>query len=252
VTSVPRTVAWRGAAATAVLEPKKSAKGSDDLRMVWLYTPVGMEATIAPVSSFIRARLGSLLAVVPLGVWTFAHVWNNLSAFGGAEAWEKSVTTYAHPVAQLATGLAVLTPLVLHVGWGASRLLTSRPNNLKYSTFANLKYALQRLSAIGVLLFLGAHLWLAMLRPRLVQNHPEPFADIAHEMRTHTPTLVVYVLGTLGTAYHLGNGLATFAMGWGVVSSKRGLRHANVVAWIAFVTLLLMSWAVIYALYRSG
>lgn len=203
-------------------------------------------------SGFVRGRLGSLLAVLPLGVWTFVHVWHNLSAFEGPEEWEKSVTTYAHPVAQLVTALVVLLPLVLHVGWGVGRLLTSRPNNVHYATFANLRYLLQRLAAVGVLLFLGAHLWLAMIRPRLVQGHAEPFADIAHEMHSHMPTLVVYLLGTLGVAYHLGNGLSTFTMGWGVVSSQRALRRADVVAWVAFLSLLAMSWAVIYALYRSG
>jgi succinate dehydrogenase / fumarate reductase cytochrome b subunit len=209
-------------------------------------------STHALGSTFVRSRLGSLLAVIPLGAWTFLHVWNNLSAYDGAEAWEKSVTTYAHPFAQLATALVVLLPLMLHVAWGFGRLLTWRPNNLHYASFSNLKYLLQRLAAIGVLLFLGAHLWLAMLRPRLVRGHAEAFADIAHEMRTHTPTLVVYLLGTLGVAYHLGNGLSTFAMGWGLVSSRRGLRHADVIAWVSFVVLLAMSWAVIYALYRSG
>ncbi len=203
-------------------------------------------------SSFVRSRLGSLLAVLPLGVWTFAHVWNNLSAFDGAEAWEKSVTSYPHPFAQLVTSIVVLLPLVLHIAWGTGRLLTSRPNNVHYPTFANLKYLLQRLSAIGVLLFIGAHIWLAMLNPRLMHGHAESFADISHEMRTHTPTLVVYVLGTLGVAYHLGNGLGTFAMSWGVSSSKRGLRHANVIAWVSFLALLAMAWAVIYAMYRSG
>jgi succinate dehydrogenase / fumarate reductase cytochrome b subunit len=203
-------------------------------------------------SSFVRARMSSLLAVLPLGVWTFVHVWNNLSAFSGAEAWEKSVTTYAHPFAQLVTAIVVLLPLVLHSAWGVGRLLTWRPNNIRYPTFANLKHTLQRLSAIGLLLFLGAHLWLAMLRPRLVGGHAEPFADIAHEMRTHGPTLAVYLLGTLGAAYHLGNGVSTFAMGWGIVSSKRGLRHMNTLSWAVFASLLAMSWAVIYALYRSG
>ncbi len=203
-------------------------------------------------STFVRSRLASFLAVFPLSVWTFIHVWNNLSAWSGAETWEKNVTTYAHPFAQLATAIVVLLPLMLHVAWGFGRLLTWRPNNLHYTSFANTKYLLQRLAAIGVLLFLGAHLWLAMLKPRLLHGHAEAFADIAHEMRTHTPTLVVYLLGTLGVAYHLGNGLATFSMGFGVVSSKRGLRHADVVSWIAFASLLVMSWAVIFALYKSG
>ncbi len=204
------------------------------------------------LGGFLRARLGSFLALVPLAVWTFIHVWNNLSAFSGPEAWQASVTTYSHPIAQLVTAVVVLLPLVLHSVWGLGRLLTSRPNNVRYGYVANLKYLLQRLSAVGVLLFLGAHLWLAMLKPRFMEGHAEAFADIAHEMRTHTPTLVVYLLGTLGVAYHLGNGLSTFAMGWGVVSSRRGLRHMNIVSWTAFLVLLAMCWGVIYALYRSG
>jgi len=146
----------------------------------------------------------------------------------------------------------VLLPLGIHAAWGIARLASSRPNNLRHGYYANLKYSLQRISAIGVFLFLGAHLWLAMLRPRLVEGRPEPFAEIAHEMRFHTPTLVVYILGTLGVAYHLANGLQSFAMGWGLVASRRALRQLEWVAAIAFIVLLAMSWGAIYALYAAA
>ena len=66
------------------------------------------------------------------------------------------------------------------------------------------------------------------------------------------PTLVVYLLGTLGVSYHLANGISTFAMGWGIVASRRALAKLNVVSIAALVVLLGMSWSVIYALYRSG
>ncbi|MEO6572331.1 MAG: succinate dehydrogenase, partial [Polyangiaceae bacterium] len=174
-----------------------------------------MSAASGDRVEFLRARLGSLLAVLPLGAWTVLHLWHNLAAFSGGEAWSAAVTTYPHPVAQVFTMVVVLAPLAVHTVWGFSRILVSRPNNLTYRTYSNLKYALQRLSAVGVALFLGAHLWLALIQPRLVQGHAETFADISHEMHFHTPTLVVYLLGTLGTAYHLANGLDSFAMGWG-------------------------------------
>ena len=138
-------------------------------------------------ASFLRARLGSLLAVVPLGVWTVAHLWNNLSAFKGGAAWQADVTEYSHPLAFFASSVVALLPLVLHTVWGIGRLVTAQPNNVKYKYFANLKYTLQRLSAVGVMLFLGAHLWLAMLHPRITTGRPEPFADIAHEMHHHAP-----------------------------------------------------------------
>src|SRR5262249_28489785 len=152
-------------------------------------------------------------------------------------------------IAQLVTGLVVLVPLVLHTVWGLRRMVTSRPNNVRYTFYGNLKYLLQRLSALGLFLFLGAHLWLAMLKPRLTTGRPEPFASIAHEMHFHMPTLVVYLLGTLALAYHLANGLHTLTMGWGLVSSRRALRKLDAIALLLFVALLAMGWGAIYALY---
>lgn len=202
--------------------------------------------------TFLRARLGSLLAVVPLGVWTVNHLWNNLAAFQGAAAWQSSVTEYPHPFVFFASALVALLPLALHTVWGIARLASSKPNLVKYTFYGNLKYVLQRLSAIGVLLFMGAHIWLALLRPRIMTGRPEPFADIAREMHHHGPTLAVYVLGTLGVAYHLANGLHSFLMGWGIVSSRAALRRLDAVAVVLFLILLAMSWGVTYALWDAG
>ena len=203
-------------------------------------------------SSFVRSRLGSILAVVPLGVWTVIHLWNNLAVFQGGKAWEVAVTDHGNPVSLWVTSVIVLLPLAIHTGWGLARLFTSRPNNPRYGFFANLKYLLQRLSAVGVLGFLGAHLWLAFLHPRLIEHRPEPFTDIAGEMRHHTPTLVVYLLGTLGVSYHLANGLSGVAMGWGFVSTQAGLRKFDRAAMVMFALLLAMSWGAIYGLWSAG
>ena len=203
-------------------------------------------------AAFVRSKLASLLAIAPLGVWTVVHVWNNLSVFKGADAWQKDVTGYQHPVALAVTTIVVLAPLLLHTLWGLARLRTARPNYPRYGTFENLKYGLQRLSAVGVLLFLGAHLWLAFLHPRLVEHRPEPFEDIAAEMHHHLPTLVVYLLGTLGVAYHLGNGLSGFAWSWGLAASRRSLRGFQTAGIVLFVVLLAMSWAAIYGLWSWG
>jgi len=212
----------------------------------------GSESPGARRGGFIAARLASVLAVAPLGVWTVAHVYDNLAVFSGPREWESAVTGHSHPIALVVTSLVVLAPLVLHTIWGLGRLRSSRPNNVRYATFANLKYVLQRLSAVGVMLFLGAHIWLAFLRPRLVLGHAETFADISHEMHHHGPTLVVYVLGTLGVAYHLANGIYGFAMGWGLVGSRASLKKVERASLIFFVVLLAMSWGAIYGLWRAG
>ena len=202
--------------------------------------------------AFLRSRLGSLLAVVPLGLWTLNHLWNNLAAFKGAQAWQTQVTEYPHPLAHLITMIVVLLPLVLHTIWGISRMAQTRPNLHTYTFFGNLEFILQRLSAIGLMLFLGAHVWLAMLHPRFVEGHPEAFAHISEQMRHHGPTLGVYLLGTLGVAYHLANGLHTFSMGWGLVASRRALRKLDIAVIGLFVAFLGMGWAVVYALWSAG
>ena len=202
--------------------------------------------------AFLRSRVGSLLAVFPLGIWTINHLWNNLAAFKGAQAWQTSVTEYPHPLAHLVTMIVVLLPVVLHTIWGISRMAQTRPNIQSYTFWGNLKFILQRLSAIGLVLFLGAHVWLAMLHPRFVEGHAEPFADISEQMRYYLPTLAVYVLGTLGVSYHLANGLHTFAMGWGLVVSRRALRKFDFAVIALFLVFLGMGWAAIYALWAAA
>jgi succinate dehydrogenase / fumarate reductase cytochrome b subunit len=203
-------------------------------------------------ASFVRSKLASLLAVAPLGVWAILHVWDNLSVFKSGAEWQKDVTGHQHPVALAVTSVVVLAPLLLHTLWGLGRLRTARPNNGKYGYFENAKYLLQRISALGVLGFLGAHLWLAFLQPRLVEHQAEPFQDIAAEMHHHLPTLVVYLLGTLGVAYHLGNGLYGFAMSWGLATSRRSLRGFQAAGVVLFVVMLAMSWTAVYGLWSAG
>lgn len=214
---------------------------------------LGDRAAVPPgTGPLMWARLGSLLSILPLGVWTINHLWDNLAAFSGAEAWQNAVTEHPHPIAHAITLFIVLLPLLIHTVWGIQRLFSFRPNNRAYPTFGNLKYIVQRVAAIGVLGFLGAHIWMAMLRPRLLHGRPEAFADIAREMAFHGPTITVYLLGTLGVSYHLANGLSTFAWQWGLVSGRRSLQRFDFVAIALFVLMLVMSWGAIYALRSAG
>jgi len=209
-------------------------------------TPRGASA------SFTWTRLGSLLSILPLGVWTVNHLWDNLSAFSGKRAWEAAVENHPHPVAHGLTLLLVLLPLVLHTAWGLRRLRSSGANIGRYSTYGNLKYLLQRITAVGLIGFLGAHLWLAMIKPRLLEGGPEPFEEIAREMRFHGPTFWVYVIGTMAVAFHLGNGITSFAWTWGLAAGRRSLQRVDRLAVATFLVLLAFSWATIYALYEAG
>ena len=201
---------------------------------------------------FILARLGSLFAFAPVGVWTVAHLWHHLAAYRSPQAWETAVTGHVNSASTVLVFVLVLGPLLWHTVWGIVRMLRSRPKPLQ-GGFSNLRYVIQRLSAVGLLLFLGAHLYLAWFEPRFLHDRPEPFAEISREMRFHAPTLIVYILGVLAIAYHLANGLWSFlTMGWGVAVSKSGIRWMERVSILLFVVLLVIGWAAIYGLYRGG
>jgi succinate dehydrogenase / fumarate reductase cytochrome b subunit len=201
---------------------------------------------------FILARLGSLFAFAPVGVWTVVHLWHQLAAWRSPQAWEDAVTAHVNSASTVLVFILVLGPLLWHTVWGIVRMLHSRPKPMQ-SGFGNLRYVVQRLSAIGLLFFLGAHLYLAWFEPRFLHGRPEPFADISREMRFHTPTLVVYILGVLAIAYHLANGLWSFmTMGWGITVSKSGMRWLERVSILFFVVLLVIGWIAIYGLYQGG
>jgi succinate dehydrogenase / fumarate reductase cytochrome b subunit len=217
-----------------------------------------MEASAATPAApsraqFVSDRLASFLAVAPLGVWTISHLWDNLAVFEDATgtAWQARVTGQSG-IGLAITTVVVVAPLLLHTVWGIRRIAKARPNNQRYGFFENLKFLLQRLSAVGLLLFIGAHMWLAFLSPRLVHGHPEPFKDIAAQMHHHGPTLGVYLLGTLAVSYHLANGLATWAMGFGLVSSRASLRKAERLSYVLFGVMLAMAWGAIYGLWAAG
>jgi succinate dehydrogenase / fumarate reductase cytochrome b subunit len=207
-------------------------------------------ATSTSTFSFWWSRSASFLALLPLGVWTFFHLLNNLAAFSGAEAWKERVTDSASPVAQALGLILVFVPLIHHTVWGLQRLASARPNT--YGTYGNLKYWLQRVTAVGLVFFLGAHVWLALLSPRLLEGHPEQFDNFARTMRHHLPTLVVYVFGTLGLAYHLANGVSTFGWTFGLVAGRGATAKMDKVAIVLFLLLLTMAWGAIYAVYSAG
>ncbi len=209
-----------------------------------------MHQTGGSQGGILTGRLGSVLAVAPLGTWVAWHLWENLYAWQGAQAWSQRVTEPGHAVSEAITLLIVFVPLIIHTVWGIRRLAMTRPNGYRF--FGNLKYLLQRLSAIGLFFFIGAHVYLARIHPAFtVASGHEHFADLAREMRT-APTLTVYILGILGTAYHLSNGVYTASFIHGIAASPRAGRWMQVISVVLFILLLTCGWGAVWGLYRAG
>lgn len=207
-------------------------------------------------------RLGSALAIAPLGVWTVWHLWENLYVWAGKESWAAHVTDVhvaegqspayvGNAVSSWLVSVVVLGPLVLHTIWGLRRIRMTKPNGYKF--FGNAKYLLQRASALGLMGFLAAHVYLARIKPAL--HNPtghEEFCDLAGHMRYHPPTLAVYTLGVLGIAYHLANGVYTAAFINGLAASPRASRQTQVASLLLFALLLVFGLGAVVGMYQQA
>lgn len=211
-------------------------------------TPV----SAAPAARISRKQILSLFGFVPLGVYVVLHLWTNLYSWGGPAVFDAQLErTRSHPAFLFLEVFGLGLPILVHTVLGLVEIVRSRPNNVRYGYFDNLKYLLQRISAIGLALFIGAHVWLARIRPSV---SPDEFAVNGHEtwngmhhafneIEFGLPiTLIVYVLGLLGVSYHLANGVYTFGIRWGLALSPSGRKRLQAVSAVLFVVLLGMSY----------
>ncbi|MBF0286235.1 MAG: succinate dehydrogenase [SAR324 cluster bacterium] len=176
-------------------------------------------------SDFLLRRIHSITGIVPVGLFLIYHLYTQLYLHHGAEVYNQQVNGYYDsPLAILALVIFVYIPLIFHSVYGlkiSSSL--ANPSEIKatqeYKYFSNLLYWLQRLSGVGVFLFVVAHLANAQIIPLMNGEwgaHYEHLQGGFLNPSSGWLTLTVYILGITGAAFHLGNGISTFCMTWGI------------------------------------
>ena len=167
-----------------------------------------------------------------------------MTSLAGPEAFDAALqASRGHPGFVLLEVLGLGVPIVVHTVLGLTELVRARPNNVAYGYFDNLKYLLQRVAGVALVLWIGAHVAKARLLPAVECNNPprcgETWAGM-HAALSEPLTMTVYLLGMLAIAYHLANGLYTAAMRWGLVVSDAGRRRMQALSATAFAVLIAM------------
>lgn len=201
-----------------------------------------------------RKQILSLIGLFPLSVYVVAHLWTNMYSVLGPKAFDDRLeASRTQPAFLLLEIFGLALPIVAHTISGLIEITHARPNNVAYNFFDNLKYVLMRASALGVLLFLGAHVVKARILPAMNQCEgvdckvlasgatTESWLGMQHAFSEEPITLVVYALGCLGISFHLANGYYTAAMRWGLVVSDAGRRRMTYVSAGILVVLVGMS-----------
>lgn len=208
-----------------------------------------MSVTVASRSArgLTQKQWFSLFGVVPLSVYVVLHLWTNLYGLGGAEAFDaRLMETRQSPTFLFLEIVGLGFPLLYHTYVGVKAIFEMRPNNGAYHWLSNWKYLLQRISAIGILAFIIAHVIKARILPAMqTPGGHETWAGM-HEALSEPVTFTVYALGLLGVSYHLANGLWLASLTWGVSVSPRAQKKMEALSISFFILLCVMSGLALY------
>ncbi len=188
---------------------------------------------------FLWLRLHSLSGIVPVGLFVLLHFYTNSFSVQGPAAFNARLERMERvPFMEAVEILFIYLPILFHAGLGLAITWRGQVNVAAYPHLGNWRYVLQRLSGIGVLLFVGAHVYKTKIEP-WIGGFTIDYAHM-HEGLSEPITFAVYSLGILGTAYHLANGLWTFAITWGLTVSRSAQKRLTAVAVLLFVVLFLV------------
>lgn len=212
-------------------------------------TAVSDAAAPRPARGFWARRIFSFCGIAPLAIYVVWHLCNNIFAAKGAPAFDARLAqATSSPVYRPAIWLFVYLPFAVHAVIGLLMTFRSRPNVFSLPRLRNWKYTLQRVSAIGVLLFVPAHVYKTRIEP-----WREGFAiDYAHMHAgmIEPVTFTVYVLGMIGVCFHLANGLWLAGITWGVFVGPRAQRRGEWISILFGIALLVLSLGAVFALRR--
>src|SRR5262249_24882083 len=115
---------------------------------------------------FLWLRLHSLSGIVPVGLFVLMHFYTNSFSSLGVDAYNARLKSFDNlPFEAVFEFLFIYAPILFHAALGIVITLRGQPNVLAYPYLGNWRYLLQRISGIGVLLFVGAHVYKTRVEP---------------------------------------------------------------------------------------
>ena len=194
---------------------------------------------------FLLRRLHSLTGIVPIGGFLLFHFYENGAIFYGVQAYDE-MSRGAREIRYLEVLeiLVVFLPLVYHAVYGLFIASYARNNTMSYNYGRNNLFMWQRLTGIITMLFILYHIWQFRFTA-FRDSYAEPGAVAA--VMSQVPIFAFYVIGVVAASFHLGNGIWTFLITWGITIGKRAQRISQIVTTGLSLTLSLVGIAIAVA-----
>jgi succinate dehydrogenase / fumarate reductase cytochrome b subunit len=216
------------------------------------------EAAAAPAKgkdwSFALRKLHSLSGIVPVGAFLLFHLFENLKiAFGhGGAAYNEAIRELwamaPRPIFYVIEVGLLGVPILFHSLYGFWIWYTGESNTAAYPYRRNWLYAAQRWSGLVAFAYMALHVWQLRIMPEghlALARGDTDLANFSQVYAAVTPLgwTVIYLVGGIAAAFHLGNGLFGFAYSWGLAVGRKAQQRVELAGWGVFLAL---SAAVIY------
>jgi len=189
--------------------------------------PLGMERY-----HFALRRLHSLTGIVPIGAFLFEHMLTNFGVVvGGADQYIHDVgLLQSIPWLRVVEWTFIFLPLAFHAIYGLFITFTGQINIGRYAYGGNIRYLLQRVTALLTLIFVVVHLGRFRFNYLLPGGHE--FETLAAYTTTTaklvSPWIVAfYFVGIVSAVYHFSNGIWTALITWGVTLGPKSQVRAG-------------------------
>ena len=202
-------------------------------------------ASIFGRHEFAVRRLHSLLGLVPIGGFLCIHLATNASILDGPETFQDRVGQIhgIGPITLVCLEWALIfLPILFHGLVGLTIVARGRRNVLGYPYRENIRYTLQRGSGVIAMAFILWHVfhmrgwfhaqwWMAHVTRPLgggLFDATRAAETAAAAIQASWAVQAVYAVGVLACVYHFANGLWTLGITWGLCTSPKAQRWANV------------------------
>jgi succinate dehydrogenase / fumarate reductase cytochrome b subunit len=194
---------------------------------------------------FLLRRLHSLSGIIPVGGFLLFHFYENGAIFYGANAYNQMAADARDLRYLIVIEIALIfIPFLYHALYGLFIASYARNNIDSYSYGRNNMFMWQRITGIFLLLFIVYHIW--QFRFVAFRDVHASTAAVAAAISV-LPVFIFYMIGVISAGFHLGNGIWTFCITWGLTVGQHAQRISRYVTTAISIVISLFGVAIAIA-----